>query len=338
MSKEAHRLGDVNIGEGPVINTSPNTTVFINGKLASVDNSQVGTPTGGLTANGSKTVFAHNTPINFIGNLDTTGLLRAEGSTNVFVDNAGVSYLRDNTLNFRRAPPEGMQLFTSPFVQYIFEHDDTESADPVGIQAPGITAEEYPIPDVIEENLIPPPPITILPTPNCSAVDVLPIDFDWNTLSLTYENWASSFFLSPNFTVYDLTVGPAVSSWILTDNVGLTQKEILQNLCYLANVVLEPMLIHFPDMIITSGFRAKSGTSQHNKGQACDIQIPGFSSQQYWDGALWIKQEVQFDQYVLEYGGNNPWYHISTNNVAMRQQVLTFKGTGVYVNGLVRVI
>ena len=121
-------------------------------------------------------------------------------------------------------------------------------------------------------------------------------------------------------------------------NVGLSQKEILQNLCYLAKTVLEPIKLEFPSMIITSGWRNKTGTSQHNKGQAADIQVPGFTSQGYWNGAQWIKDNIEYDQFILEYGGRNPWFHVSTNSGGQRRTVLTMKGTGVFVNGLVRVI
>jgi len=60
----------------------------------------------------------------------------------------------------------------------------------------------------------------------------------------------------------------------------------------LAEIILEPMLtLYGPTFIITSGFRDKTGGSLHNKGQAVDIQFPGFTAQQYWDRAKEIRDD-----------------------------------------------
>ena len=88
----AQRNGDSNDGGG-VINSIPQSTVFVNSKLVSVDGS-VGTghPTGPphsagtwKTANGSSTVFAEKIAINRTGDADTCTHARAGGSDDVFV-------------------------------------------------------------------------------------------------------------------------------------------------------------------------------------------------------------------------------------------------------------
>ena len=88
----AQRNGDSNDGGG-VINSIPQSTVFVNSKLVSVDGS-VGTghPTGPphsagtwKTANGSSTVFAEKIAINRTGDADTCEHTRAGGSDDVFV-------------------------------------------------------------------------------------------------------------------------------------------------------------------------------------------------------------------------------------------------------------
>ena len=88
----AQRNGDSNDGGG-VINSIPQSTVFVNSKLVSVDGS-VGTghPTGPThsagtwkTANGSSTVFAEKIAINRTGDADTCEHTRAGGSDDVFV-------------------------------------------------------------------------------------------------------------------------------------------------------------------------------------------------------------------------------------------------------------
>ena len=68
-------------------------------------------------------------------------------------------------------------------------------------------------------------------------------------------------------------------------------------------------------MFVTNAFRQDDGTnSQHNKGQAADIQFKGASASEYYDIAQWIKNNVAFDQMILEYkttGSREPWIHIS---------------------------
>lgn len=86
----AQRMGDRNDGDG-VITTIPQGTVFINGRLASVDGSK-GTdhPPSGIhaenvweTANGNTTVTAEGIPMNADGDQDTCVHVRVDGSGNV---------------------------------------------------------------------------------------------------------------------------------------------------------------------------------------------------------------------------------------------------------------
>ena len=88
----AQRNGDANTAGG-VINSIPQSTVFVNSKLVSV-NGSVGTghPTGPThsagtwkTANGSSTVSAGGIAINRTGDADTCEHTRAGGSDDVFV-------------------------------------------------------------------------------------------------------------------------------------------------------------------------------------------------------------------------------------------------------------
>ena len=87
----AQRNGDSNDGGG-VINSIPQSTVFVNSKLVSVNGSK-GTGHGiGIhaanawdTANGSSTVFAGGIAINRTGDADTCAHARAGGSDDVFV-------------------------------------------------------------------------------------------------------------------------------------------------------------------------------------------------------------------------------------------------------------
>jgi len=87
----AQRNGDANSGGGK-INSIPQSTVFVNGELLSINGSK-GTGHGiGLhaanawdTANGSSTVFAGGIAVNRTGDADTCTHPRAGGSSDVFV-------------------------------------------------------------------------------------------------------------------------------------------------------------------------------------------------------------------------------------------------------------
>ena len=87
----AQRNGDAN-SAGGVINSIPQSTVFVNSKLVSVNGSK-GTGHGvGIhaanawdTANGSSTVSAGGIAINRTGDADTCAHTRTGGSSDVFV-------------------------------------------------------------------------------------------------------------------------------------------------------------------------------------------------------------------------------------------------------------
>jgi len=86
-----HRLGDPNSAGGEITGI-PQSTVFANDKLVSVDGSSVAPHTpfiaphlAARTANGSGTVSAGGIPINRQGDADSCGHPRAAGSDNVNV-------------------------------------------------------------------------------------------------------------------------------------------------------------------------------------------------------------------------------------------------------------
>ena len=87
-----HRLGDANTGGGIILSTTQ-SSVFVNGKLASTDGSLVSghlpfvpphVPTT-QTANGSSSVFIEGIPVNRLGDADVCGHPRAAGSPNTFI-------------------------------------------------------------------------------------------------------------------------------------------------------------------------------------------------------------------------------------------------------------
>ncbi len=111
-----------------------------------------------------------------------------------------------------------------------------------------------------------------------------------------------------------------------------------------AENILEPVRSQYDVAFMpTSGFRClelnraihSKDTSQHVKGEAVDIEVPGVSN---FDLAEWIYKNLDFDQLILEfYEQGKPtsgWVHCSYIAKARRQQVLTYSDH-VFSNGLI---
>ena len=288
----------------------------------------------------------------------------------------GESYMVDNTVPYERyngtdietedhngpkVAPTG-SFKNTPFIFHTTEHDDVETSTEDPSDPPLTSPGSYVVPDPIEDDQTA-PPATQPVAYTCANIESLASDFTWQgacdedpgygtgpiagmppaptclpaELPPYYDGvFSPSFQMSSNFNLDDLTINPAVSSYRLNDNMVLTQKEILQNLCFLVGTILDPMKTLYGSFLITSCFRLKSGGSQHNIGQAVDIQFPGFSAQQYWDIAQDIRDNVQYDQMILEYGGINPWFHLSVNPAGHRRNVLTQTAPHTYEPGLIR--
>lgn len=166
------------------------------------------------------------------------------------------------------------------------------------------------------EQTSPPPPIDETPvdsaderpedkaTPvtDCSAI-VIPVDYD--------------FQVSTNFTLGKLSVKCIFPHAIKAQN-GLTLQQIACNLKALAEHVLEPIWAKYPGFRVNSAFRTRqNGKSQHEKGQAADLQWPGISYDEYWTRINWIKDNINYDQLLFEHG-NSPWVHVSFNSEGNR--------------------
>ncbi|MEZ5688681.1 MAG: D-Ala-D-Ala carboxypeptidase family metallohydrolase [Caenibius sp.] len=107
---------------------------------------------------------------------------------------------------------------------------------------------------------------------------------------------------------------------------------VVANLERLCRKVLEPVRAHFArPVIVSSGYRCLalnraiggSSTSQHCRGEAADIEVPGVSNV---DLAKWIDGNLLFDQLILEfYTPGQPssgWVHAS-HGPRLRNQELT---------------
>ena len=124
--------------------------------------------------------------------------------------------------------------------------------------------------------------------------------------------------LSDNFTLAELIKSQTAERCGIDNN---PDKEQIANLVSLCENVLQPIRNYFDKpVVITSGFRSpelsqkigSSSRSQHCKGQAADIEIPGVSNKDLSD---WISQNVSFDQVILEFHDpiepNSGWVHVS---------------------------
>lgn len=159
--------------------------------------------------------------------------------------------------------------------------------------------------------------------------------------------WTGNYNLqiSPNFKVKDFTVGAYYPNQVI-DYMGFSTNTRVCNLQAVAVNIAEPMLAKFGRFLVTSGLRNKTstpnGVSQHIKGEAIDIQFPGWSYNRYWENAAWIKDNIPYDQFIFEHSSTTglAWYHLSYNRsgnmpVTDRRKVMTMYKNN-YSSGLLR--
>jgi uncharacterized protein YcbK (DUF882 family) len=151
--------------------------------------------------------------------------------------------------------------------------------------------------------------------------------------------------LTNNFSLAEMVK----SDTALRHDMDNTPGEIeIENLKRLAEKVLQPVREHYQRGVkVNSGFRhpdvnAKVGgskTSDHCKGQAADIEIPGIPNA---DLAKWITENLDFTQVILEFYTqgvpDSGWVHVSYDPQNLKKQSLTAvkkDGKTVYLPGLV---
>jgi hypothetical protein len=151
--------------------------------------------------------------------------------------------------------------------------------------------------------------------------------------------------LTKNFTLAEMTKSETALRHDMDNTPG--EKEI-GNLKLLCEKVLQPVRDHYGKGVkVNSGFRhpevnAKVGgskTSDHCRGQAADIEIPGVANAEL---AAWIKDNLNFQQLILEFYTpgipDSGWVHVSYVAEDNKKQVLTATkkdGKTVYLPGLV---
>lgn len=137
-------------------------------------------------------------------------------------------------------------------------------------------------------------------------------------------NEPASFILGNGFTLGQLTTGVAFGSgYAVRSQMGLSKAQIVCNLRNLVTNSLIPIANQFGrrSIIINSGFRHASGStrSQHPRGEAADLYFHGKNPSQLLSIAGWIRDNINYDQLILE-RGNGYWIHISFSTSRQRRQ------------------
>jgi hypothetical protein len=151
--------------------------------------------------------------------------------------------------------------------------------------------------------------------------------------------------LTKNFTLSELTKSETALRKGLNNEPN---QEIISALQLLAVTVLQPVRDHYGKGVkVNSGYRSPevnasvggSKTSDHCKGQAADIEIPGVANAEL---AEYIKERLQFTQLILEFYTpgvpDSGWVHVSYDPSNLKKQVMTATkrdGKTVYLPGLV---
>jgi hypothetical protein len=151
--------------------------------------------------------------------------------------------------------------------------------------------------------------------------------------------------LSANFTLKELTKSDTATRLGL-DNTP--DEQALENLKTLCEMVLQPVREHFGKSVtVNSAYRSPesnaavggSKTSDHCKGMAADIEIPGVANA---DLAQWIMDNLDYTQLILEFYTpgipDSGWVHVSYDPNNLKKQELTatkVAGKTQYLPGLV---
>lgn len=151
--------------------------------------------------------------------------------------------------------------------------------------------------------------------------------------------------LTKNFTLSEMTKSETALRHGM-DNAPT--QEVISSLQALSVHVLQPVRDHFDKGVkVNSGFRSPdvnaavggSRTSDHCRGMAADIEIPGLANAEL---AQWIADNLDYTQLILEFYTpgvpDSGWVHVSYDPSNLKKQNLTAVKQGdktVYLNGLV---
>jgi hypothetical protein len=151
--------------------------------------------------------------------------------------------------------------------------------------------------------------------------------------------------LTKNFSLAEMVKSETALRHGMENNPG---PDELNNLLQLCANVLQPIRDHYQKGVkVNSGYRspdvnAKVGgsrTSDHTRGMAADIEIPGVPNAEL---ATYIRDNLAYTQLILEFYTpgipDSGWVHVSYDGKDLKKQVLTATrkdGKTVYLPGLV---
>lgn len=267
-----------------------------------------------------------------IGDKDTGGDLMIEGSPDVFANDGGGASsmsLDDTAMEFYIASNVATrQVSSNDYDASTTDIDDEGAPSDDGERIPMSNKQIYVAAAAKQANVDISTPPTVdqtgvitptIPAPPAGGYDYVDID--------AASSFPGSFQLSPHFTVGMLSTNTLVSNYKVqqqvTNNRVYTEKDIIKNLRDVSYNVLEPLMVMYPNMQINSGFRAKSnGKSQHERGQAIDVSIPGSTTD---SNAAWtIAQNIAnstlpYDQFIFEQN-RSIWFHVSYDRTKSTQR------------------
>jgi hypothetical protein len=150
--------------------------------------------------------------------------------------------------------------------------------------------------------------------------------------------------LTKNFTLAEMVKSDTA---LRHDMDNTPSQEVIDNLQLLAEKVLQPVRDHYAKGVkVNSGYRSPdvnarvggSRTSDHCRGLAADIEIPGVPNHEL---AEWIKANLSYTQLILEFYTrgvpDSGWVHVSYDPANLKKQDLTAVKEGgktVYLPGL----
>jgi len=151
--------------------------------------------------------------------------------------------------------------------------------------------------------------------------------------------------LTNNFSLAEMVKSDTALRHDMDNTPGEAEIANLKTLC---EKVLQPVRDHYGVGVkVNSGYRSPdvnskvggSRTSDHCRGQASDIEIPGVPNA---DLAVWIMENLDYTQLILEFYTpgvpDSGWVHVSYDPANLKKQVLTATkkdGKTVYLPGLV---
>lgn len=151
--------------------------------------------------------------------------------------------------------------------------------------------------------------------------------------------------LTANFSLHEMCKSETALRMGFDNTPGETETENLRALC---ENVLQKVRDHYGKGVkVNSAYRSPesnaavggSKTSDHCKGMAADIEIPGVANA---DLAQWIMDNLEYTQLILEFYTpgipDSGWVHVSYDPNNLKKQELTatkVAGKTTYLPGLV---